>query len=253
MNNIRYFPGLVSISFRQHTPKEILEAMKTAGLSYIEWGSDVHAPCDNFEALNEIVALQKEYGIVCSSYGTYFRLGETPLCELENYIKAAKILGTDILRLWCGKKSGKQMTEDEKNELLSVCMKAASIAEQHNVTLCMECHPNSFTEIPDDAVWLMNTVNSPNFRMYWQPFQWQTFEQNIENSKKIAPFAKHIHVFNWDNDENFPLADAVEQWRAYLNNFSTPRMLLLEFMPNGSIEELVAEAAALKLIIGEKI
>ena len=36
--------GLVSVSFRGHTPREILEEMKKVGLSCIEWGSDVHAP-----------------------------------------------------------------------------------------------------------------------------------------------------------------------------------------------------------------
>ena len=64
--------------------------------------------------------------------------------------------------------------------------KADDIAKKHGVTLCMECHRNTFTESAEDAVWLMRTVGSPNFRMYWQPFQWQSAEENVENAKKIA-------------------------------------------------------------------
>ncbi len=253
MKKDKYDLGLVSVSFRQHTPKEILEAMKRARLSCVEWGSDVHAPCNDTERLMEIAALQKEYGIVCSSYGTYFRLGETPVEELEGYIAAAKILGTDILRLWCGRKSGADMTDEEQSQFLSVCRQAADIAESSGVTLCMECHRKTFTEAPDDAVLLMRSVNSPHFRMYWQPFQWQSAEQNIENAKRVAPFAEHIHVFHWKDDKKLPLADAVTEWREYLSEFSAPRTLLLEFMPNGTIEELAGEANALRSIIGENV
>lgn len=251
MNTDKYTAGLVSVSFRECTPREIVEAAKAAGLSCIEWGSDVHAPCNDAARLNEIAELQKEYGIACSSYGTYFRLGETPIEELEAYIKAAKLLGTDILRLWCGRKSGKDMTEEERSSFLEICRRAADIAESNGAVLCMECHRKTFTENPDDAVLLMQTVNSPNFRMYWQPFQWQSVEQNTENAKKIAPYAEHVHVFNWMEDKKLPLAEAVAEWRGYLEKLGAPRTLLLEFMPNGTKDELAGEAASLKFIIGE--
>ena len=107
MKSNKYELGLVSVSFRQHDPKTITKAAQAAGLSFIEWGSDVHAPCRDVVRLREIASLQNEYGIFCSSYGTYFRLGETPIDELEDYVRAAKLLGTNILRLWCGRKSGK--------------------------------------------------------------------------------------------------------------------------------------------------
>ena len=38
-----YKCGLVSVSFRNNTVEEIVKAVKYAGLSCIEWGSDVHA------------------------------------------------------------------------------------------------------------------------------------------------------------------------------------------------------------------
>ena len=251
MKENRYNLGLVSVSFRQHTPKEILRAAKEAGLSFIEWGSDIHAPSEDGERLREIAALQKEYGITCSSYGTYFKLTKTPDEELRRYIEGAKILGTRILRLWCGKKRGSEMTEEEKEELLATCRRAARLAETQGVILCMECHQKTFTEDPADAVWLMEKVNSPSFRMYWQPFQWQSAEENTASAKVIAPYAEHIHVFHWKGEAMLPLAEAIEEWREYLSAFSTPRTLLLEFMPKGTIEELTEEAAALRRIIGE--
>ena len=245
-----YTLGLVSISFRKHTPEEILAAVKTAGLTCIEWGSDVHAPCRDTERLYEIARLQKEYGITCSSYGTYFRLGVTPLEELSDYIAAAGILGTNILRLWGGTKKGADMTPEELADFTDTCRKAAAMAEEAGVILCLECHMLSVTETPDYAVALMEAVNSPAFRMYWQPFQWLDTEGSLAVARAVAPYAEHLHVFNWHGGERFPLAEAVEDWKCYLTAFTTPRTLLLEFMPDDRIESLPAEAAALRTIIG---
>lgn len=251
MKENNYNLGLVSVSFRQHSPREILEAVRAAGLSCIEWGSDVHAPCNDIKRLCEIAALQNEYGIFCSSYGTYFRLGETPTDELEAYIKAARLLGTNVLRLWCAGKSGENMTDGERGCLLNACKKASEIAENNNAILCMECHKGTFTESPDDAVWLMETINSPHFRMYWQPFQWQSADENTNNAAKIANYAEHIHVFNWREEEKLPLAEGFADWQSYLKQFSKPRTLLLEFMPDNKISTLSREAKALRLIIGD--
>lgn len=254
MNPTSYELGLVSISFRKHTPAEIIQAVKNAGLTCIEWGSDVHAPARDTARLREIAALQEEYGVTCSSYGTYFRLGATPLTELHDYIAAAKILGTGILRLWGGTKKGEDMTDEELAAFTDTCKQAAAIAEEAGVILCLECHMLSITETPDYAVALMEAVNSPAFRLYWQPFQWLDSEGSLAVAKAYAPYAEHIHVFNWHPPKmapaKSPLAEAVEDWRAYLSVLPAPRALLLEFMPDDRLETLPTEAEALRTIIG---
>ena len=106
--------GVVSISFRDKSPEEILAAAKAAGLSCVEWGSDVHAPCRQTEKLREIAVLQEKYGITCCSYGTYFRVTRNQPEEILPYIEAAKILGTDVLRIWCGLVGFHEETEKEE-------------------------------------------------------------------------------------------------------------------------------------------
>lgn len=250
MNKETYTLGLVSVSFRDRSPHEILAAMKQTGLSSIEWGSDIHAPVGDTARLRELAELQQEFGISCSSYGTYFKFGKTPIEELEQYILAAKILNTDLLRLWCGCKSGADMTAEEKDELLRQCRIAEALARKHGVTLCMECHKKTFTERLEDALWLMKQIDSPHFRMYWQPFQWKSIEDNLTYAHSISPYTTHIHVFQWKGEDAFPLSDGIEEWQSYLKQFSTPRTLLLEFMPDGRMESLPTEATALKTIIG---
>lgn len=243
-----YKLGLVSISFRKHSPEEIILAAKNAGLECIEWGSDVHAPYDDTEKLNKIVALQNEHGIYCSSYGTYFRLGVSETEELPKYITAAKTLGTDILRLWCGNKGSAEYTTKEKELLFTECRKAAEIAETQSVTLCMECHNHTFTDELIATLELMNAVNSPAFKMYWQPNQFKTIEYNMNYAERISEYTRHIHVFNWSGDERYPLEESIDLWQKYLDSFKGERALLLEFMPDDDINSLSREAEALRKI-----
>ena len=250
MKSSNHRTGLVSVSFRAHSPREILCAMRESELSYIEWGSDVHAPCHDGARLDELVALMQEFGVECCSYGTYFRLGQTPLSELEAYILAAKRLGTDILRVWCGTKSGADMTRTEIDDLLAHCRAAADMAEAHGVMLCTECHRGTFTERAEDALYLMQKVNSVHFRTYWQPFQWQTAEQNEQYLRTILPFVTHLHVFQWKGTVRYPLADGIAEWQRYLAPLDEPHTLLLEFMPDDQLETLTAEANALRTIRG---
>ncbi len=237
--------GLVSVSFRKNSPEEILQAMKQAELSYIEWGSDVHCPP---EKAAEIAALQQKYGIECCSYGTYFRFGVTAMEELEAYICAAKILGTDILRLWCGDKNSEDYTAQEKADLFALCQEAADCAEKNGVILCMECHNKTYTNTKESALALMEAVNSEHFRMYWQPSQYKSEEENLAYAALLAPYTYHLHVFNWKEKEKFPLIEGVTVWQEYLTRFEGEHYLLLEFMPDGLIESLPREADALRRI-----
>ena len=241
--------GLVSISFRQLSVDEIVDIMKKSDLDCVEWGSDVHAPRDDFDKLNYIAKMQSEKGILCTSYGTYYKLGVEPVEELHAYIKAAKVLGTSVLRIWCGNKNYQDMTEDERVAFVEQAKLAAKIAEDAGVTLCMECHNNTFTNRLEGALRLMEEVNSDAFKMYWQPNQFTDNETNFKYAEKIAKYTVNIHVFNWEGSNKYPLADATELWRKYLSYFSGNEALLLEFMPDGNPNTLPIEADALKNII----
>ncbi|MBE6591399.1 MAG: sugar phosphate isomerase/epimerase [Ruminococcaceae bacterium] len=246
---MKFSLGLCSVSFRKSSAEEIIKAASGAGLDFIEWGSDVHAPCGDGEKIKEIITLQEGYGIRSSSYGTYFRLGVNNIAELPRYIESALLLGTDTLRLWCGDKSGEEMTSSEKEALFLECHRAREVAEEYKVKLCLERHKKTLTEDLDSTLELMNKLCSRRFLTYWQPFQWQCFEKNLQSAKRLSPYTENIHVFNWNGEDKLPLRDAEGEWRDYLQCFS-PCKLLLEFMPKGGISELVDEAAALRVICG---
>jgi len=246
-------PGVVSVSFRALSVEDVIKITKDAGLDAIEWGSDVHAPATEKETLCRIAKLQKEAGLCCSSYGTYFKLGENSTEELISYIEAAKILGTNILRLWCGKKNYEDLTDEEKSFIIDESKKAAEIAEREGVILCMECHRNSFTNCVAGALELMKNVNSPAFRMYWQPSFAVDLKTNMEYARAISPYTVNLHVFYYENGKACPLELGLSEWSQYLSCFSGDKHLLLEFMPDKKPESLVREAASLIKLINNNI
>ena len=183
-----FYPGLVSISFRDYSPERIMAEAAKCNLQSIEWGSDIHAPCHDMDRLKNLALLQKQHGISCCSYGTYFRLGYSSLEELPQYIHAAKILGTKILRIWAGRKKASDCTAEERVFFLDQCKKAAAVAQAHDVILCLECHRRSYTETREGALELMEAVNSPHFRMYWQPNPDISVEENISYIRALREY-----------------------------------------------------------------
>lgn len=238
--------GVCSVSFRDKSPCQILKAVKFAGLDCVEWGSDVHARYDDIAALEEIALLQKQMGITCCSYGTYYRIGTDAPQAILHYIQAAFRLDTNILRVWCGDKRPQDYTNEELKRIVDDSRQIAKIAEENNAIICLECHNGTVTETAESALALMLAVNSPAFRMYWQPLYFNTPEISKKYAQMLDPYTEHLHVYNWDSELNrYPLAQAVEQWCEYRNCFSGNHTMLLEFMPDERIESLADEAEAL--------
>lgn len=244
-----FTPGLVSISFRDHSPEEIVSEAVKCGLSSIEWGSDVHAPRHDDSRLAELSALQSATGLSCCSYGSYFRLGFTPMEELPEYIHAAKQLGTKIIRIWAGRKKASDCSEEERQAFFALCTQAAEIAREHDAVLCLECHRRSYTETMEGALELMLHVNSPHFRMYWQPNPDISVEENLSYIRSLRDYITHVHVFHWVSDQRLPLREGLAVWEKYLSELNGDHHLLLEFMPDDWIESLAGEAEALHEMI----
>ena len=244
----RYVLGVVSVSFRDRQPREITESAKSAGLSAIEWGSDVHARPDDGAAVSAIAEIGKRLNITCSSYGTYFRIGagnegvptNTP-DEILPYFDAADALGTDTLRVWLGARSSSDYTADDRRAILDSARAAGECAASRGKLLCSEFHLGTFNDCPESA----RALAECGVGTYWQPFQTKTVAQNLEIARELGGLVRTVHVFNWSPDGRHPLADALDDWRRYLEALPAARTLLLEFMPDDRLETLDKEASAL--------
>lgn len=245
--------GLCSISFRKNSISEIISACYENGIGYIEWGSDVHAPKDDTEKLEQIANEQEKFNIKCESYGSYFRIGQNEASEFPDYVRAAKILGAKTIRVWCGTKDAEEYSECEKEALFKECVFLAEYAKKENITICTEFHRGTFTNSLENAKLLLDSVKSEHFKTYWQPNQFKSFEHNLSCAEAISGYTQNIHVFNWQESLKLPLELAKNEWKSYLDCFKGSGVALLEFMPDDDIASLKNEAKTLKAIIGEQI
>lgn len=251
-----FIPGLCAISFRKNAIDEIASHASAAGLSVIEWGSDVSVPSGDSGSAISARALADSRGLRSPSYGSYFKLGLHNTADLAPLIKNAKILGSSILRIWG---HNTLLTPEDKSKwdmLVREAKAAADLAAQHGITLALECHNNTVTAHYENALRFLADVDSENLRMYWQPNHLLSYEYNIASIRALAPYVEVIHAFNWDKAGRYPLAEGKETWLEYLEEFSEEASrrdipVLLEFMPDGEITSLGREASTLINILEE--
>lgn len=241
-----FFPGLVSVSFRGLSPKEIIELCRQNGLYAIEWGSDVHLPVRDIKKAEKISKECKAFGIDPFAYGSYYRLSERTV-DFSDYLNTAAALGAKVIRIWAGTKSPKDTSKEEYFRLVDEAGEIADLSKSFGITVATECHVGTMTENYTDTLRFLNDVGQENFRTYWQPNQFKSFEENIEAAKALSPFTVGIHVFNWDDRRRYPLCEGHEQWNEYLNIFKCSDIpLMLEFMHDDRPESLPSTAQTLK-------
>ena len=120
--------GIVSVTFRQFTPEKIIELAKENGLSYIEWGSDVHVPAGNMEKAAEVATLMEKAGMESVSYGTYYRLGTKNKDEFVKYLEQQRYLVQKTFVF--GRVLRKQKNTPQRKDL-NLPMRQSSFAKLH--------------------------------------------------------------------------------------------------------------------------
>ncbi len=247
--------GLVSISFRQLNPEQIMSAVKNAGLANIEWGADVHCKPEDKAAAELINKLSKEKGINSCAYGSYYRVGAENAgnADFADIVSAASALNTDIIRVWAFNKGSDKTTPEEYSSVVSDMKRICGMATEKNIKISLECHNNTLTDCYDSALRLIEDVSCDNLTMYWQPNQFKSLEYNLESAKALRDYVTNVHVFNWDKNDKLPLAGGIDVWKKYVDiiegSAKYQHNYLLEFMPFGEVSELEAEAEALRRIL----
>lgn len=243
--------AVASVSFRPYRAEEIIKAAKESGIDAIEWGSDIHAPVGDTEALKKIRDLSKDFGVGVLSYGSYYRLGKDDPKDIKAYINAAGILGTDCIRIWCAEKASAEIGDTELKKLISDGKAVSRIAKENNITLCLECHPFTLTDDYKASLNFIESVDSPNLKMYWQPNQFKSEKYNLLSAKALAPVTENLHVFHWDSEyKKYPLCEGTYIWEKYLSFFKEKdHNLILEFMHDDRLKTLKSTAETLREFI----
>ena len=246
-------PGLVSITFRKLSPRQIVDLVVQAGLDAIEWSGDVHAPHGDMAKAREIAQMTADAGLSMPTYGSYYRVGHRADVPFPDILVSAVALGTPTIRVWAGKVGSAEADADYWNGVVADSQRIVDLAATEGIGIAYEFHGNTLTDSAESARRLLEEVNRPNLRSLWQPPKGSTIEQNRAGIDTLAPWISHIHTFSWRIEEGqtirLPLDEYAIQWKEYLARISAlggDRYALLEFVRNDDPAQFLADAVTLR-------
>ncbi len=244
-------PGLVSISFRELSPRKIVDLCAQCRLEGIEWGGDIHVPHGNLEIAREVQKMTRDAGIEVAAYGSYYRCDES--LDFEPVLASALELGAPLIRVWAG--NGEAETREKTLENLE---KACEMASAQNIEIATEYHGGTHTQTRESCADLLQSLQNSGLKTLWQPLRRgggmnAKTSENLEDLQAAAPRLSNVHVYEWRDIETgktkrFSLKNSV-QWPKYiqeLQKMKQDRWLLIEYVPDDNPTFLAREADALR-------
>jgi 3-dehydroshikimate dehydratase len=250
--------GLVTVTFRQLTPEEIVAAAAAAGLSVLEWGGDVHVPPGDNRRAREIGRMTTDAGLETACYGSYYRVGhegEGGKPPFEEVLSTASALGAPSIRVWAGTRGSDQADDEYFQHVVDDATRIAALAAARGVCVAFEFHGGTVNDTPAAAERLLAALPQENIRSLWQPLPSLDDAARDASLRIVLPRLAHVHVFHWlpgDPIDRRPLAEGADSWARWLAAASREGRFpdaLLEFVQGDDPERLAAEAAALGAIM----
>ena len=246
--------GLVSVTFRQLPPEEIVRLCRQAGLDGIEWGGDIHVPPGDLETARQVGAVTASQGLRVLAYGSYYRLGagSDPQRDFAPVLTSARALGAPLSRVWPGDRGSAAADEAYYKAAAAETRIICGMAGEYGIRVAYEYHPGTLTDCIDSARRLLDLCGGCGIRSLWQP-RVIPAEENLKELEQMDGRLAHIHVFHWVKREGqtlrLPLAQGAADWKQYLAaaaRIPGGHGLLLEFVPGDSPEQFIADARTLR-------
>lgn len=248
--------GMCSVTFRNKSAEEIVALARRSGLECIEWGGDVHVPAGDYAAAEKVRFLTESAGLKAPSYGSYFRCDDYD--KFVTVSETAKILGASTVRVWAGRKDGKDFSKREFYDLTTIVKKCADYAAENGQTIAFEYHHGTYCDTAEYALGLLEAVAEENVKTYWQPMYWldlpesERFVADIRSIETLSGKIENVHVYYWKNaKDRYELALGEAMWREYTrmlpeNNY------YLEFVKDDETEQLFKDAVTLSALVGKR-
>lgn len=253
-----YIPGLLSVTFRQLTADQIIDLCAQNGLLALEWGGDIHVPHGDIVEAKRVGEATCAAGLVVAAYGSYYRCNQqADQPDFADVLASARALGAPVIRVWAGTAGSAATANEDRQRIVADLKRIGAIAAEVGIEITIEYHANTLTDDPDSALALIQAVDHPNVKLYWQTSNGQSAEYSAAVLERVKPYLSHLHVFHWDFGpdaiERRPLAEAFETWQHFLKLAEPPagetRALMLEFVRDDSPAQLADDARTLIRLI----
>lgn len=180
----------------------VVDLAKSAGADCLEWGGDVHVT--DIAAAEKAKRLCDESGISVASYGSYYRVGSNDKDEWKRICEIASTLGARCIRVWLGKADSEKTDGAVYGSLVSDAKSMCAVAAEYNLTVCCECHPNTYNNNTDAFLKIREDIGCDNFKTYFQSLYCRR-EYDLDRIERTAPFTECVHIsYSEQRREQFP-------------------------------------------------
>lgn len=247
--------GLVSITFRALSPREVTDLVVRAGLEGVEWGGDIHVPHGDKARAREVAALTRDAGLCCCAYGSYYRLAasEGEGLSFDQVLTSARLLDAPTIRVWAGRAGSAETPPDRRAAVVADAFRIADLAAREQRTIALEYHSGTLTDSADSVALLMRELAHPAIRFMWQPSPARPPEYHLPELRLVLPRLANLHVYQWTKNGpavlRQPLAAGAAVWPAYLAAAlctGTAHWALLEFVRDNTPEQFLSDAETLR-------
>lgn len=250
-------PGLVSVTLRHLPPEEVVRAAVAARLTSIEWGGDVHAPPLDATLLGRCREASAAAGLRIASYGSYWKAGISSAEDGEAVLETASILGAPRARVWAGALGSEHADADTRVLVVHALRSIARRAADLGLEIAVEHHPDTLSDTAAMTLRLLDEVASDVVTTYWQPNVGQATPLALAELdvllESVPERLSAVHVFSWwPAHERHALATRHDLWAPALDRIrgTAPDCdVMLEFVPDDSVEVLVDEARTLRRLL----
>lgn len=253
--------GLMSVTFRPEPVEAVVRLAVQSGLGRIAWSGDVHVPAGEFKAADRTRQLCLSAGVAIESYGSYWKAEGPGLEEFFTVLETAVRLQAPRIRVWAGSRASGNVNDADRSRIAEQLARAADMAAGCGISLHMEFHLNTLTDTAASATDLLMRVASLRavdgfpLHSYWQPRPGVSDAAALAELHVLEGKMCAFHVFSWDSSaRRLPLAAHRQSWLERLSAveiMGAPQFdLMLEFVANGSPEQLREDAGELHRWLG---
>lgn len=239
--------GLCSVTFRKKSAAKVVEIAKKAGISYIEWGGDIHVT--NTEEARIVKSICDNEDIKICSYGSYYRVGCCDNSKWEEICLIATAMGASSVRVWLGEKNSEETTQTEYNRILDDLKCICSVAQRYNLLVCPECHDNTYNNNTDAFLKIENELKADNFKTYFQS-RYFRFDYDIDRIERTFDYIENVHVSYRDlaREQRFKKKDKyyLDRLLKKLSEMNFDGVILVEFTKGSKVKQFFKDIRKLK-------
>ena len=239
-------PGICSVTLRALGIDDVVRAAAAAGLTGIEWGSDVHVH-DAASAAYARAATEAA-GLRVLSLGSYYRAGS--FGDFEEVLVRSTELGAPRIRIWAGDLGSAEAGGEHWDAVVEDTQRIAGLAGARGTGLAFEYHGGTLTDTPESTLELLRRVDRDAVGTYWQPAVGLSDEQALESLRQVMDHVVGVHCFSWwPQADRLPLTARAQLWHGVsdvLRANGKDLDVMLEFVVGDLPDNVITDAEFLK-------